>query len=66
MHFREDFPYRDDVNWLAWTKIICKDGQMTPVKVPIPDEWHPDKDELYESRYPYRFPGEEAFAAREE
>lgn len=61
MHFREDHPYRDDENWLAWTRITLKDGKITPVKVEIPDEWKPDRDEAYEDRYTYRFPGEDEY-----
>jgi succinate dehydrogenase/fumarate reductase flavoprotein subunit len=57
-HYREDFPRRDDTNWLAWTKIRPVDGKMTMVKVPIPKEWWQHESIPYEQRYPTRFPGE--------
>lgn len=57
-HYREDFPRRDDGNWLAWTKIKMDQGRMTLVKVPIPRQWRPDESIPYEQRYPFRFPGE--------
>ncbi len=57
-HYREDFPRRDDKNWLAWTKVRQEQGKMVLVKVPVPDEWHPDPSIPYEKRYPFRFPGE--------
>lgn len=59
MHFREDFPYRDDENWLCWTRVENIDGEVTPVKFDIPDEWKPDKSLSYEEKYTYRYPGEE-------
>jgi len=40
-HYREDFPNKDDKNWLAWV-IISKDGDdMKLTKRPIPDAWKP-------------------------
>jgi succinate dehydrogenase/fumarate reductase flavoprotein subunit len=57
-HYREDFPARDDENWLAWIKIKNKNGQMELIKVPVPEEWRPDPKLSYEERYLYRFPGE--------
>jgi len=40
-HYREDYPEKDDKNWLAWI-IITKDGdKMKLTKRPIPDEWKP-------------------------
>ena len=57
-HYREDFPRRDDENWLAWTKIKEDNGVMKLIKVPIPEEWRPDMMVPYEERYPFRFPGE--------
>ena len=59
MHYREDFPSRDDKNWLAWIKIpAAGNGKVVPVKVPVPEEWRTDCSLSYEERYPYRFPGE--------
>jgi len=57
-HYREDFPRRDDKNWMAWTKIKEQQGKMALVKVPMPKEWWPDESIPYEQRYPVRFPGE--------
>jgi succinate dehydrogenase/fumarate reductase flavoprotein subunit len=60
-HYREDFPRRDDPNWLAWTKIReDAGGSMVLIKVPIPQEWWPDLSIPYQLRYPFRIPGEQA------
>ncbi|MFK7804706.1 MAG: FAD-dependent oxidoreductase [Anaerolineae bacterium] len=58
-HFREDYPYRDDANWLAWTLMKEEDGRMKLYKEPIPQEHWPDFNIPYEQRYEWRFPGEE-------
>jgi succinate dehydrogenase/fumarate reductase flavoprotein subunit len=59
-HYREDFPFRDDKNWLCWVTLKNNNGTMEPNKRPIPEKWRPAKNESYEKRYPYfRFPGEE-------
>lgn len=40
-HYREDFPEKDDNNWLAWV-IISKDGDsMKLTKRSVPDAWKP-------------------------
>lgn len=40
-HHREDFPEKDDKNWLAWV-VISKDGdKMVLSKRPVPDKWRP-------------------------
>jgi len=57
-HYREDYPRRDDPNWLAWVLLKEEDGQMKTLKKPIPREWWPDLSLPYTERYPYRFPGE--------
>jgi succinate dehydrogenase/fumarate reductase flavoprotein subunit len=57
-HFREDFPRRDDPDWLAWIKIREVQGKMNLIKVPVPKEWWPEPSLPYEQRYPFRFPGE--------
>jgi succinate dehydrogenase/fumarate reductase flavoprotein subunit len=59
-HYREDYPRRDDDNWLAWVLLKEEDGEMKPIKKPIPDDWKPDMSIPYAERYPYRFPGEQA------
>jgi len=59
VHYREDFPRRDDPNWLAWVKIMQDEqGGMKLLKEPVPKEWWPDLTKSYEERYPRRFPGE--------
>lgn len=35
-HFREDYPERDDANWLVWIDITPGDGQPEWRKTPIP------------------------------
>ncbi len=42
-HYREDYPFRDDEEWLAWV-LLRKgvDGAMELAKRPIPAEWRPD------------------------
>jgi succinate dehydrogenase/fumarate reductase flavoprotein subunit len=70
-HYREDYPCRDDSEWLAWVVLRQgRDGAMELAKRPIPAEWHPDPSVSYEERYPNRVPGEDspperAAAARE-
>jgi succinate dehydrogenase/fumarate reductase flavoprotein subunit len=58
-HYREDYPRRDDTDWLAWTKIKQEQGKMTLVKVPIPKEWRPDPSTPYRERYPMPMPGDD-------
>jgi succinate dehydrogenase/fumarate reductase flavoprotein subunit len=58
-HYREDYPLRNDQEWLAW--VLVKKGpggEMQVVKRPIPADWHPDPSLRYEDRYPTRVPGE--------
>lgn len=58
-HFREEYPYRDDKNWLAWILIKNVNGRMELSKEPVPNEWRPDQSLSYQERYPkVRFPGE--------
>ena len=57
-HYREDYPRRDDPNWLAWIKVKDEQGIMKLTKVPMPKEWWPDLSKPYEERYPVRFAGE--------
>lgn len=57
-HYREEFPRRDDPNWLAWVMLKREEGEMKVYKKDIPEEWHPDLTIPYEERYPDRFPGE--------
>ena len=57
-HYREDYPHRDDPNWLAWTVIKQEEGEMKLSKQPIPKEWWPDLSKPYNERYDLRFPSE--------
>jgi succinate dehydrogenase/fumarate reductase flavoprotein subunit len=57
-HYREDYPRRDDPNWLAWVKLKQERDKMKPLKEPIPERWWPDLSKPYEERYFRRFPGE--------
>lgn len=57
-HYREDFPGRNDAEWLAWVRLKEKDGRMITFKEPIPADWHPDATKSYEERYPMRLPNE--------
>lgn len=57
-HYREDYPQRDDPNWLAWVNLKEEKGRMKLWKEPIPEEWWPDLSKPYEERYPSRFLGE--------
>ena len=58
-HYREDYPRRDDPNWLARIKIRERNGEMELVKEPIPEKYWPDLSKPYRERYPMEFPGEE-------
>ena len=58
LHYREDYPSRDDENWLAWTMLKEEECEMKLHKLPIPKEWHPDPLKTYEERYDFRFPNE--------
>lgn len=58
-HYREDYPNRDDENWLCWTKLRNENGKMVLYKVPVPEEWRPNATKTYREKYPYPFPGEQ-------
>jgi succinate dehydrogenase/fumarate reductase flavoprotein subunit len=62
-HYREDYPARDDENWLAWIKIKNDNGEMKLVKEPVPEKWRPNASLSYEERYQFRFPGEMEYLA---
>lgn len=57
-HYREDFPYRDDKNFLGWIKLKDIDGKMTTLFEPVPEKYRPDLSIPYERRYTARIPGE--------
>ncbi len=57
LHYRTDFPYRDDENYLTYTIVQRgEDGTMQASSLPIKDEWKGDLSEEYTSRYVSRFP----------
>jgi succinate dehydrogenase/fumarate reductase flavoprotein subunit len=61
-HFREDYPARDDANWLAYVRLKKNgNGEMVMEKVDLPKEWAPSYKISYEERYPLRYPGEEEY-----
>jgi len=57
-HFREDYPRRDDPEWLAWVTLKQEDGEVKLTKRPVPKEWWPDLSKPYTERYKNRFPDE--------
>jgi succinate dehydrogenase/fumarate reductase flavoprotein subunit len=59
IHYREDYPRRNDPDWCADVKIRDKEGAMDVVKEPLPREWWPDLSKPYRERYFTRFPGED-------
>ena len=63
-HYREDYPGRNDGEWLAWVRLKEEGGSMKVFKEPIPPEWLPDSDKTYEERYPMRLPGESTGAGQ--
>jgi succinate dehydrogenase/fumarate reductase flavoprotein subunit len=59
-HYREDFPYRDDKNFLAWVKVsLDRDGNVKSELHPIPEKWHPPVEMSYRDKYDFIFPGED-------
>ncbi|MBW1805745.1 MAG: FAD-binding protein [Deltaproteobacteria bacterium] len=57
-HYREDYPRRDDPDWLAWVLLKEEKGRMTVLKKPVPKKWWPDLSTPYKERYSTRLPGE--------
>lgn len=59
-HYRTDYPYRDDENFLCYITVAQgEDGGMKVDRVDIKDEWKGDTSASYEERYATsRFPGE--------
>lgn len=47
-HLREDFPYRDDINWLKWVVMRQNDDGIAVRRVPIPMYRYPVKPPRYE------------------
>jgi succinate dehydrogenase/fumarate reductase flavoprotein subunit len=58
-HFREDYPFRDDKNWLAWTTLKQgKNGTMEMGKKLVPERMKTNNDLPYTEKYIVAFPGE--------
>lgn len=50
-HYREDFPYRDDVNWLKWVIIKrAENGGMEISAEKVPIDEYPVKPNRFEKR----------------
>ena len=47
-HYREEYPYRDDINWLKWIILKRDDGQVSVSTRPIPIDQYRIKPELRE------------------
>ena len=60
VHYREDYPFRDDPDWLAEVIIKDNDGQMQLEKRPLPRKDWPDLTMQYGERYPLEYLGEES------
>ena len=59
MHYREDYPFRDDENWLCHVGVYKdENGEIQCKKIEIPDAWKGDLSEPHEKRYVLLFPGE--------
>jgi succinate dehydrogenase/fumarate reductase flavoprotein subunit len=59
-HYREDFPYRDDKNFLAWVKLFLDaEGNVQSKLHPIPEKWHPPVSMNYRDKYQFVYPGED-------
>lgn len=56
--YREDFPYRDDDNFLCYITLTKSLGEPEMNKIPIPEEWAGERNIPYEKRYGFYFPGE--------
>ena len=58
LHFREDYPRRDDADWLAMVKVRNNEGAMDVLKEALPPDGLPNANLPYQARYFLRFPGE--------
>jgi succinate dehydrogenase/fumarate reductase flavoprotein subunit len=59
-HYREDYPYRDDANFLVWIKLkLNEEGNIESELHPIPEKWHPDAALSYREKYAFVYPGED-------
>lgn len=55
-HFREDYPQRNDEEWLCWVLMKQVDGEDVYTKVPVPEEFRPDYTKPYDEIYPMTLP----------
>jgi succinate dehydrogenase/fumarate reductase flavoprotein subunit len=63
-HYREDYPFRDDKNYLCY--LVAQRGdndEMEVHRVEYPDAWKGNRSEPYLERYTSYFPGEKEAAA---
>ena len=65
-HYREDYPYRRDPDWLVWSRLKNDHGEMKLSRNPMPRKWWAAKlaSMPYRERYPNQFKGEEFEAAK--
>ncbi|MEI6896961.1 MAG: FAD-binding protein [Psychromonas sp.] len=64
-HYREDYPYRDEKNFLAWVKLTLNDeGNVQSEMHPIPEKWHPDPSLTYREKYGFVYPNEDIERAK--
>ena len=57
--YRTDYPYRDDENYLKYILAVKgRDGKPVYSKVPVNEAWTGDRQEPYEKRFSWLFPGE--------
>jgi succinate dehydrogenase/fumarate reductase flavoprotein subunit len=64
-HYREDYPYRDDANFLAWVKLtLNEEGNVESQLHPVPEKWHPDAALSYREKYEFVYPGEDEARAK--
>lgn len=55
-HYREDYPTRDDENFLAWVTLKAGQEGMEVEKIPVPEAWRPDPSLSYEEKYTTKLP----------
>ena len=59
VHYRTDYPYRDDENFLCIITLQKNaEGGVDVARVPVKDSWKGDLTADYKTRYTYYFPNE--------
>jgi len=53
--YREDYPRRDDENWLKWVLVRKEDENIEIWTEPVPKEYQGDTSLPYEERYPLQY-----------